>query len=55
MVFTGHEHRRPQSPSLVAQLLEVAGAISFSKIVRGRHRSATAFRLSCVAFPRQVS
>ena len=50
-----HEHRRPPNPSLVAHLLKVAGAISFLPIVEGRHRSATAFRLSCVAFPRQVS
>jgi hypothetical protein len=38
-----HEHRYPREPSLVAHLLKVAGAISFSPIVRGRHRSATAF------------
>jgi hypothetical protein len=54
-VYVVHEHRRPQKPSLVAHLLKVAGAISFSKIVGGRHRSATASRLSCVAFPPQVS
>ena len=35
--------------------LKVAGAISFFQSSKGRHRSATAFRLSCVAFPRQVS
>src|SRR6202050_4842319 len=39
----GHEHRCPREPSLVAHLVKVAGAISFSPIVRGRHRSATAF------------
>ena len=42
-VFVAHEHRRPREPSVVAHLLKVAGAISFSPIVRGRHRSATAF------------
>ncbi|HZC98315.1 MAG TPA: hypothetical protein VE267_19735, partial [Bradyrhizobium sp.] len=54
-VYVAYEHRRPQIPSLVAHLLKVAGAISFPPIVEGRHRSATAFRLSCVAFPPQVS
>jgi hypothetical protein len=38
-----HEHRYPREPSVVAHLLKVAGAISFPPIVRGRHRSATAF------------
>src|SRR3984957_1067948 len=41
-VYVAHEHRRPREPSVVAHLLKVAGAISFSSIVRGRHRSATA-------------
>ena len=53
--FPAHEHRRPPIPSLVAHLLKVAGAISFLKIVEGRHAVRRPVRLSCVAFPRQVS
>src|ERR1700687_4520566 len=51
MVFSRHEHRRPQNPPLVAHLVKVAGAISFSPIVRGRHRSATAFSFVLCGVP----
>jgi hypothetical protein len=56
-VFPGHEHRRPQHPSLVAQLVK-AGRCDFlfslksSKAVIAARRP---FRLSCVAFLSQVS
>src|SRR4030081_294431 len=51
MVFSHHEHRLPPSPSLVAHLLKVAGAISLSSIVRGRHRSATAYSFVLCGVP----
>jgi hypothetical protein len=50
-----HEHRRPQNPSLVAHLLKVAGAIRFLQSLEAVIAVRRPFRLSCVAFPRQVS
>ena len=60
MVFNPHEHRRPPIPSLVAHLL-IGGRCDFIFPNRRRPPSqcdgglSISLRLSCVAFPPQVS
>src|SRR5258706_15388607 len=51
MVSSRREHRRPQEPSLVAHLLKVAGAISFSPIVEAALAARRPFSFALCGVP----